>query len=130
VTRASRPTRRRVRLRTRIIATAAELVPLVPVALLPGTSNGEGPILYVLALASGLGWLVLGRWTTAVATWLIRFFVLGGLLFAAAIYGLSIGDCSGCSQTGANIVGGALLALYVGWTLVSAFFVARAEQAS
>jgi len=121
---------RRVRLRTRIIATAAELVPLIPVALLPGANNEDGSIIVVFAFASGLGWLVLGRWTMAVAAWFLRFFVLGGLLFVGGIYALSVSDCFRCSQKPANVVFGVLLATYVAWTLVSAVFVARAEERS
>src|SRR5689334_11172003 len=110
------PTRSRVPVRTRSVAVAAELLPLVPLALIPGSDGSDGFALVVpLALVSGLGWGALGRWSTMIALWLARFFVFSVLL--AFVFVASTSDAA----TPAYVVFAVSATVYVGWTLLSAY---------
>lgn len=116
-------------------AIALELLPLAPfvVQFSPLTPSDEVSPLWVLALATGLGWAVAGRWRTGVLIAAGRVGVLWAGMYALLIASFS-GDCplgdpacdDGWQRAAASPILWAMAAFYFVTSVASAWLAQRA----
>ena len=109
----------------RVLALVIELLPLSVVLVLDGANGDDGTTIAVLlALLTGVGWFILGRWDVGFAIGLARGVLL---VFAAVLLGFplfAVADCWDCNPLLGYVLLGVIVGLYVLTTLTSAVMLA------